>query len=146
MIYTDVDAAGRVVAHQRCSLRFGGFSRSKVGTRRTEGTEVAQDFMQDTKQAAVSSKWLLSSVNRLKGVTREWCRSASEQFGCPYMDQNSLAQNLSTSLQCRACHATKETEDTRLCSPIQDRVEHGHSEKRQSSEEVFRTTPASGTS
>ena len=38
----------------RCGL--ADLSRSKVGTRRTEGTEVAQDFMQDTKQAAVSSK------------------------------------------------------------------------------------------
>ena len=56
MIYTDADADERVVAHQGCSVRIGRFPRSKVGTSRTEGAELAQDFMQDTEQAAVSSK------------------------------------------------------------------------------------------
>ena len=47
MVYADADADTdeRVVAHQDCLLRSGRFLRSKVGTRRTEGTETTEDFM-----------------------------------------------------------------------------------------------------
>ena len=144
MIYTDADADERVAAHQRCSLRFGRFPAGKVGTRRTEGTEVAQDYMQDTKQAAVSSKsW--PCVNRLTSVTREWCRPESKQYGYPNINQKSMAQSLS--IPCSAEHVLprrrQRTPDRTHSFETRWEVV---SERMRSREEVFRTTPASGTS